>query len=212
MAKPYLLYAAKGGGSMIVEAAFGFTKLPLQIQDLDWKDLGWSSKSLRDLNPLGQVPTLISPDGTTLTESAAIILHLADRVNDYALVPSPKHKQRAQFLRWLVFLVSAVYPTFTYGDVTERWVKVKKDQGAGMELRGSTDAHRQDLLRYLEGQAKAPYFLGRQMTALDLYIWVLATWRPGPAWLNEHCPKLSAIAKKLEKHPVCLHVSNRNKL
>lgn len=197
---------------MIVEAAFGFTNLPLKIQDLDWSDLGWSSKSLRELNPLGQIPTLVLPDGTIMTESAAIIMHLADRVKNFALVPAIKHKQRAQFLRWLIFLVSAVYPTFTYGDVTTRWVNVGKDKGAGKALRQSTDTHRQDLLRFLEGQAKAPYFLGKQLTALDIYIWVLAKWRPGHAWLDENCPKLSAIGRKLEKHPVCASVTVRNKI
>ena len=41
MAKSYRLFAAKGGGSMIVEVAFGFTKLPLKIQNVEWSDLGW---------------------------------------------------------------------------------------------------------------------------------------------------------------------------
>ena len=41
---------------MIVEAAFGFTKLPLVIKDVPWNDLGWESKTLGSINPLGQIP------------------------------------------------------------------------------------------------------------------------------------------------------------
>ncbi len=210
MAKPYKLFAAKGGGSMIVEAAFGFTKLPLTIKDVSWDDLGWDSKMLKDLNPLGQVPTLVLPDGSVMTESAAIFLHLADRVKDYPLVPSQRHKQRAAFLRWLVFLVAAVYPTFTYGDVPERWVGVSKDKGAGKALRHATDEHRKVLLEFLEVQVTGPWFLGRTMSALDVFVWVLAKWRPGTDWLKAECPKLSEIARAMSQHVVCKRVTARN--
>ena len=156
MAKPYKMYAAKGGGSMIVEAAFGFTKLALTIKDVDWDDLGWGSKTLKGLNPLGQVPT------------------------------------------------------FTYGDVPQRWVGAPKDKGAGKALRQSTDEHRQMLLRFLELQVKGPWFLGRTMSALDVYVWVLATWRPGTDWLKAECPKLFRIAEAMGQHEVCKRVAERN--
>ena len=210
MAKSYRLYAAKGGGSMIVEAAFGFTKLPLKVQNVEWSDLGWESRTLKAINPLGQVPTLVMPDGSVMTESAAMILHLADRTKAFPLVPAASSLQRAAFLRWLVFLASAVYPTFTYGDVPERWVGALKEKGAGKALRTSTDEHRKMLLSFLETQAKSPYFLGKTMTALDLYLWILATWRPGKDWLAANCPKLAAIAATTAEHPVCRKVMRRN--
>jgi GST-like protein len=210
MPKPYRLYAASGGGSMIIEAAFAFTKLPLQVRNVEWSDLGWESRALKTMNPLGQVPTLVMPNGTILTESAAMILHLADRQKGFALVPAATSPHRASFLRWLVFLAAAVYPTFTYGDLPERWVGTPKDRGAGQVLRASTDAHRKVLLALLEAQAKGPYFLGRAMSALDLYVWVLATWRPGGEWLAANCPKLSAIAARTAEHPACKKVQGRN--
>lgn len=210
MTKTHKLYAAKGGGSMITEVAFAHAKLPLQIIDVDWKDLGWQSKALRGLNPLGQVPTLVLPDGTVMTESAAMFLHLADRVKEYALVPATGSKQRPAFLHWLVYLVAALYPTYTYGDVPERWVNAGKDKGAGKFLRQATDDHRKVLLKHLETQAKAPWFLGRQMSALDVYIWVLAMWRPGKEWWDADCPKLAGIAARMGKDEICRQVLARN--
>jgi GST-like protein len=139
-----------------------------------------------------------------------MILHLADRTKAFSLVPAATSPQRAAFLRWLMFLASAIYPTFTYGDVPERWVGAPKEKGAGKALRTSTDEHRKVLLRFLETQAKGPYFLGKTMTALDLYLWILATWRPGKDWLAANCPKLTAIAAKTAEHPVCVKVMRRN--
>jgi GST-like protein len=210
--KAYKLYGASGGGSMIVEAAFGFTKLPVEFVDLPWSDTGWNSKTLKKLNPLGQVPTLVLPGGTVMSESAAIILHLADTVPDYALVPTADGTNRAKFLRWLVFLVTAVYPTFTYGDVTERWVGAGHKEGAGKALREGTDDHRKALWRFVETQVEGPWFLGKTLSALDLYVWMMAKWRPGADWFKAETPKLHKIATAMNGHPVCKKVAARNGL
>lgn len=210
--KPYKLYGASGGGSMIVEAAFGFTKLPVEFVDVPWDDTGWNSKTLKKLNPLGQVPTLVLPDGTVMTESAAIILHIADRVPGFELVPAPTHAKRARFLRWLVFLVAAVYPTFTYGDATERWVGAGHKEGAGKALREGTDEHRKTMWRFAERQIDGPWFLGKTMSALDLYIWMMMKWRPGADWFKAEAPKLHKIATAMNDHHICKKVTARNKL
>ena len=101
---------------MIIETAFALARLPLEITYVDWEDTGWESKILTPMNPLGQVPTMLMPDGTVMTESAAVVLHLVDHVPEAGLAPRADEPDRVRFLRWLVFLVSAIYPTFTYGD------------------------------------------------------------------------------------------------
>jgi GST-like protein len=209
--KTHTLYAAKQGGSMIVETAFAFAKLPIEIIDVPWTDTGWNSKRLKELNPLGQVPTLVLPDGTVMTESVAIILHLADKVRGFKLVPPPTHKNRAAFLRWLVFMVAAIYPTYTYGDVPERWVGENEKQGAGKALRTGTDDHRKTLWRYVESQIEGPWFLGKTMTALDVYVWVMSHWRPGRDWFEKECPKLHHITTAMKAHPIAKKVAARNK-
>ena len=138
----YKLYGAKGGG--VDDRRGGVcanAMLPVEFVDLAWDDIGWNSRTLAPLNPLGQVPTLVMPDGTVMTESAAIMLHLAEVAPAAKLVPPPDHPQHTAFLRWLVFLVSAVYSTFTYGDVPKRWVA--GDEDAAKALRASTDEHRE---------------------------------------------------------------------
>ena len=210
MPKPYTLYAAKGGGSMIVELAFAKTKLPLKIIDVPWEDTGWKSKVLKRFNPLGQVPTLILPNGTVMTESAAMVLHLADRDPNAGLAPEPDTKERAQFLRWLIFLVSAVYPTFTYGDDPKRWLS--GDEQAGQKLRSSTDDHRKMLWKFVESEIKGPRFLGRKSSALDFYVWTMMHWRPGRDWMKAECPKLHQIAKRVADEAATKQVAERNEL
>ena len=211
-AKPYGLYATNGCGSMIVEVAFGMAKVPLEIVDVPWEDTGWKSKALKKLNPLGRVPTLILPDGKVMTESAAILLHLADTVPGFELVPPAGHALRPAFLRWQIFLVSAVYPTFTYGDVTERWVGEPHKEGAGKLLRESTHSHRKTLWKYVEKEIDGPWFLGGTFCALDVYMWAMTMWRPGRDWFKAECAKLHKIGASLDDHPVIKKVAARNKL
>ena len=210
MPKSHTLYAAKGGGSMIVELAFAETKLPLKVIDVPWKDTGWKSKALKPFNPLGQVPTLILPNGDVMTESAAIILYLADRVPEAKLAPTPADRNRAQFLRWLIFLAAAVYPTFTYGDDPKRWLS--GDEQAGKKLRTSTDDHRKMLWKFVEKQIKGPWFLGRTQSALDDYVWTMSHWRPGKDWMSDECPRLHAIARYVNGLETTQKVAKRNGL
>ncbi|MBI1213113.1 MAG: glutathione S-transferase [Alphaproteobacteria bacterium] len=210
MPKPYTLYAAKGGGSMIVELAFAETKLPLKIVDIPWEDTGWSSRRLKRLNPLGQVPTLILPNGDAMSESAGIMLYLAERAPTAKLAPAPTDRDRARFLRWLVFLVAAVYPTFTYGDDPKRWLS--GDEQAAKKLRAVTDDHRKMLWKFVEKQIKGPWFLGRKRSALDFYVWTMSHWRPGKDWMSKECPTLHAIAGRVRELESTKKVAKRNGL
>jgi len=210
MTKPYKLYAAKGGGSMIVELAFAETKLPLTLVDLEWSDVGWESTALKGINPLGQVPTLVLPDESVMSESAAIILHLAETAPEAKLAPGAGERDRAQFLRWLIFLVSAVYPTFTYGDDPKRWLA--GDEQAGKKLRAVTDDHRKMLWRFVESQVNGPWFLGERWSALDIYVWTMAHWRPGRDWLRAECPNLHKISTSMAGRAATKRVAARNSL
>ena len=204
---PYTLYAAPGGGSQIVEAALARCGAPVRFIDLTWEE-DWGASPLAAVNPLQQIPTLVLPDGQVMTESAAMMLHLADTYPQARLAPPVGDRQRPAFLRWLVFLVAAVYPTFTFGDVPGRFTE--GDTDAGDKLRRASDAHREYLFRLVDDAASAPYFLGESFSGLDLYIWVMTSWRPRRAWFETHTPKLAAIAARVATSPEASAVRSRN--
>jgi glutathione S-transferase len=61
------------------------------------------------LNPMGQVPTLVTDDGHTLTENSAVLTYLADRTPDRGLAPAPDAIARYELTRWLSFLATEVH-------------------------------------------------------------------------------------------------------
>jgi len=128
------------------------------------RDEAQSSPEYRALNPLGVVPTLVDGD-RVLTESAAILLYLADRYPEGRLAPD----DRAELYRWLVFLTNtvqtallrAIYPE-RYGDGTVREV-------AEQELHRHFDL--------LDGTlAGRDWLAGDERSAADLYLFMLTRW------------------------------------
>lgn len=203
----YELLAAKGCGSAIVEAAFALAGAPVTVTEASPYEEGPGKERLRALNPLLQVPTLVLPDGRVMTESAAIILHLADRYPASSLIPPPDAPERPEFLRWLVFLVGAVYPTFTFGDVPARYVTGKTAED---ELRRTSDEARKAMYRQMEAVAGEPWFLGERFSAIDLYLAAMVNWRPRRAWFTAECPRLDAIATRTQALPALAAVWAQN--
>jgi GST-like protein len=204
----YRLIASKGTGSMIVEAALALSGLPYEVEMIPYVEPGPQRDRLLTLNPLGQVPTLLLPDGRIMTESAAIILHLQDEAPEGGLAPGPRDPARPMFLRWLGFIVAAIYPTFTYGDDPARWAS---GEAAGKHLRRATDEHRKELWRHFAAQNPCkPWVLGDPFSALDLYVAVMSTWRPGPAWFQQETPTLAVIAARVAQLEPLRDVWKRN--
>lgn len=201
------LLGSKGCGSAIVEAAFAVAKLPLEYEEVDYGGGSATRERLLAVNPLGQVPALVMPDGTVMTESLAMVHYLNDLAPKAGLVPPKGDAQRVPFLRWSTFLVAAVYPTFTYGDEPAKWVE---DTKGAKQLRESTDRHRQAQWLRLEEAAGEPWFLGANMTALDIYLAVMTRWRPGRKWFAANTPKILAIAQKTTATAGVADVIKRN--
>lgn len=196
MTRRWRVLGCKGCGSAIVEAALVLAKIPYDREEANYGTREGHDMIAAAGNPLAQVPTVILPDGTLMTESAALVLYIDGLVPDLGLVPNVKDPLRRDFLRWLMFLVAAVYPTFTYGDDPKKWVGDAADT-----LRQSTDEHRMSLWRLVEGAVRGPWFLGERPSALDLYISVMTRWRPRREWFAENCPRLHTIAVEVDRDP-----------
>ena len=204
------LFGEPGWGSAIVEAQLDWYGLAYDFERVG--DLFKSAESrqrLSAVNPLAQIPTLVLADGTVLTESAAITLHLAELTGLDSLVPNAGDAARLPFLRWLVFLVANVYPTYTYGDEPTRFVD---GADAAQSFRGHVDTYAKKLYAQLESAAASPWFLGERFSALDIYICVMTRWRPKREWFATNTPNLAAIAARTEQVPQLAACWARNQL
>lgn len=201
------LFGVRGWGSTLAEGALAWAGVPFAFVDVEGFDApGAARDRLLEVNPLARVPTLLAPDGAILTESAAIVLHLADLHPGAGLAPLPGDPERPAFLNRLIWFVAVLYPTFTYRDYPERWAPDAADQ-----LAENVDAFRRGLWLQFEAEVgEGPFTLGETPSALDLYVSVMSHWRPRRPWIAQHCPKLHAIARRAEALPALAPVMRRN--
>ena len=104
----YVVYGAAGSGSVPVEAALTLIGVEHTVVEAPT----WEGDAQRDkvagVNPMRQIPALVTPEGETITESAAILLWLTERWPEAKLAPPPGDPRRAQFLRWMAFISASI--------------------------------------------------------------------------------------------------------
>jgi GST-like protein len=201
------LYGARGWGSTLAEAALAWVGAPFEFIDVEGFDKpGAARDRLIAVNPLARVPTLVAPDGQIMTESAAIMLRLAELYPEGALAPRPDDPLRAAFLNRLIWFVSVLYPTFSYRDYPERWAP-----DAAEQLAERIDAFRRSLWLQLESDVgDSGWVIGERPSALDIYVSVMSHWRPRRAWIAANCPRLHRIALATDALPALAPVMARN--
>jgi glutathione S-transferase len=148
------------------------------------------------INPLGRVPAYVDGD-LVLWESAAIVLHLADRHPDSGLLPPPASAGRAEAVRWLVYLTNTVQATFMVYGYPGRLVG--DDSPAIEAVVSGARCQLEAALDHIDAAlAEGPYLLGSTFSAADLYLFMVTRWcrrLPRKAWtlpnLGPHYARLS---------------------
>ncbi|MBI3715772.1 MAG: glutathione S-transferase family protein [Betaproteobacteria bacterium] len=199
------LYGCKGCGSTVVEAMLQMAGLEYEyVEAVTWEPFS-HHPDLGKVNPLKQVPTLVLDDGNVMTESAAILLWLCERLPH--LVPQDA-AARAQFYRWMVFVPANMYALAPFRDFPAKWVEGEDAQKA---FREKTSVSLKAFWQQIETELQpSPYLLGKEMSALDMYLAMIARWWVGRKWVKENCPKIDAAIILTEQHPVVAKVWEKN--
>ncbi|MBS0326966.1 MAG: glutathione S-transferase N-terminal domain-containing protein [Proteobacteria bacterium] len=198
----YTLYGRKGAGSAAVEAALALAHAPYRmIETASW-ERNEAFPELLKRNPLGQIPTLVSDDGSAMSESAAILIHLGISHPDSELLPADA-TARAQVIRGLVFIAANCYAAISIIDFPERWCEnADGDEAVQQRIRVGTRAR---LHRHWEMFADVfppqPWLSGERIGALDLLAAVVSKWSGARKHLEEHRPALYQALLRVEAHP-----------
>ncbi len=203
----YIIYGAPGSGSGIVEAACAEIGIAYEVRDLDAKNDEHLGEAYAAINPHRKMPTLEAEDGEIITESVAILLTLDERHRDAGLLPPPGSKERAQALRWMLFLAAEMYPLVEFTDYPERF--------AGSDVGAEAVRDRANWLlsqRWLLLEANvtgSPYCIPSGFSATDLYITKFSVWL-NEAWRREHLPKVEALTSAVLARPALAPVWARH--
>lgn len=206
----YRLYGRPGSGSVVVEAVLEAAEAPYEVEVIERSQDGRVPEKLARVNPLGQVPALTLPNGTVMTESAAISLYLADKYPKADLAPAPTAAERPSYLRWLVFLATNIYMTDLRAYYPDRYTS---DQNGGKCVKAAALARMaQEWDVYAAALGDKPFILGDKMCVADIYAAMLATWNLDvPTFFKKH-PNVRAMYDRVTANPAIARAWGRNEM
>ena len=195
----YSLFWEKGSGSIVVQAVLEEMGIPYERRYVDMQAGEHRGDVYLAENPTGLVPALKLPDGRTIGESAAIVLHLGEQGGERRVVPPGGDVERPDFLYWLLYLATTGYTMYGRFAHPERYTT---DQDA---LEPVCAAARNDIIDCFDvldaAVAGDPFFLPSGFGALDIYITMLAGWHPDRGALFDRNPKIAALCNAVETRP-----------
>jgi glutathione S-transferase len=197
----YRLYGRRQSGSMAIEAALTICGADWVLVDTPRHANQAERAAFLKINRRGQVPALIHPDGTVITEGPAILSHLADAFPAAGLAPLPGSSDRARQDRWVAFFHANIYEGMLRELAPGRYTD---EPGVSAPIATAATAYVRRHFEIFEaesGQTGALYLSGKSLSALDIYVWMLCFWLDRD-WLVSSLPKLSTTWVRLCQHPV----------
>ncbi len=160
-------------------------------------------------SPHRRVPAMIDGD-VTLTEAAAICMHIADRNPEALLGPPPDDPERGVWYRWLVYLSNTAQPALYQYIYPERYVM---DPHLVEAAKHAADVTLGAIWDWIDTElAGRDFLVGNRFSAADAYLWMLGRWsrhQASPAFAR---PGIRAFWDRIANRASVLRVIEQEEL
>ncbi len=198
----YVLYTANRSGAASVEVLMNALGLEFETKDATpWSEPpGPFFEELKQVNPLGQLPTLITPGGEILTESVAVLWTLLERhPSDW--VPARSTRDRAACLRWMQFAAATVYCAVGVADYPARWTTAGDDASRKAVEAAAVERMKLGWDVVAAQHAETTFFLGERPYVCDIYLANLSRWWKMRDYLHLRHPGFSDLMTRVDALP-----------
>jgi glutathione S-transferase len=148
------------------------------------------------INPLGHVPAL-EDDGTTVVESAAIVMHLADRFADKGLAPAPGTPERGRWYQWIVYAMATLEPDVALFSELGRMPAEERSEALVQRVKAHFRKEAALVEQHLQGKQ---FVMGDRFSAADVVLGSVLGWARMTG-LTEGLPACEAYAKAMLGRP-----------
>ncbi len=180
----YVLYGGDYTRSTLVQWVLEAAGLAFEFRRIDILKDEHRTPAFLAINPAGQVPVLVTPEGQVLTETAALMLHLADRHALAELAPAPADPERGPFLSAMLQVACDIQPEMKRYHYPHRYALRPEDSPAVQRLARQTVMNR---LAVMEGRLSGagPFLLGSRFSMADALLAYWIAWLRGAAALTD---------------------------
>ena len=195
----YTLFGSPRSGSLAVEMAMAEMALPYSSENISLESNTQLGAHYQRINPHGKLPALRTPDGSILTESAAILLTLEERHRSKNLLPEPGSEERARALQIMMFVATEIYPLVEINDYPDRFAPRASQSDA---IRERVREHWRTRWLHVESSVRGdPYLLDIGFSLVDIYIAVVSRWAQQEEWCKANLPKIERIVHAASSRP-----------
>ena len=187
----YVIYGDLGSGAFSTEAALAEVEADYEFRLVSLKNNEQLEPAFLALNPSGKMPALQLPEGGIVTESAALLVVIADRHPQHRLLGEPGSFASAEALRWIAYMASELYPMVEIVDYPERFAPAGEAADA---LREKARERIRARFLAIEKAVAGPFLLAQGFSAADIYAAMFSRWDIGREWRAANLPKVEALA------------------
>src|ERR1700760_1139910 len=171
---PYRVFGDFGSGPFSAEAVLAEAGAPYEFHRISLEKNEQRKPEFLAINPSGKMPALRLPEGEIITESAGILLTIADHFPTARLLPPQASADRGKAYRWLAFMASELYPMVEIADYPERFAPEGEQAEA---LPPQPRPRLREPLQIVELFTQGPWFLPSGFSILDIYAAMFSRWR-----------------------------------
>ncbi len=153
-------------------------------------------RDYRSIAPQGIVPAIRLPDGSILTETAALLQYIADLRPATSLAPRWGTPERYRLIEWIHFVGTELHKKHLWmvlSSKTSSEVKAFAASTAEPPL-----AH---VARHLEASDRGPFLLGEDFTVADAYLFWALLVAPYAGIAIDHHPSLVSYVERGRARP-----------
>ena len=191
----YKIFGKSEWGSDIIE--FLCHELSIEYEFIEIGDNFKNDKKILNVNPLGKVPMVETPNGEFLIESMAIVYHLTEGKSH--LVPDNKNGM-TYFHQIMAFMSSSIYPAILLYFHPDHYVSNENTN----DLINRSKSIIETYLNYLENKV-GEYLIGNSISAADFYLFTLLFWLEEEHFLDNY-PKIKNYYNKMLQNQTIMQV------
>lgn len=202
-------YYSTGTCSTSCHIAFEEAGLKFDGVEVSWKRKV-NVEELEKLNPLGQVPVLLTDKGNVITQNVAILEYIGDQKPESGLIPRAGTDERAEVSSWLSFAASdfqkAFFPILGAARMTSQ-------ESAHADLKNYAVQNIEKYLAHLDRKLSGKNFItGQQFTVADAYLFTVIGWCKWAKIKLAPYPNVKAYMSRVYARPAVRRVLEKEEL
>lgn len=172
--------------------------VPYELAPVDMTKGEHKQPAYLKVHPLGALPA-IEDNGFPLFESAAIVMHLADKYPEKGLAPAVGTNERGEYYQWILFGMTEAEPPLVSIIQNTRFLPEAERSPAVVERSSNRF---KVVTAALEARMKGrEYLVGDKFTAADLVVGGVLNFAKRLGQLGDDMPTLQAYVGRLMARP-----------